>query len=155
MQREHILRVLNATHWVIEGNSGAALRLGLKPATLRHRMKKLGNLARPQSTGHLTAAMPSVAEHYERVLSPVYAWMAGGVENALAAGRVEIDALAPATCRPVPWWWTSGAGFGMHAIPLARAGARVIADRQLGATAGRAEASRRRSAHHHVQDDLL
>ena len=42
VQREHILRVLNATHWVIEGNSGAALRLGLKPATLRHRMKKLG-----------------------------------------------------------------------------------------------------------------
>jgi transcriptional regulator with GAF, ATPase, and Fis domain len=42
VQREHILRVLNATHWVIEGNSGAALKLGLKPATLRHRMKKLG-----------------------------------------------------------------------------------------------------------------
>jgi DNA-binding NtrC family response regulator len=42
VQREHILRVLNSTHWVIEGNSGAALKLGLKPATLRHRMKKLG-----------------------------------------------------------------------------------------------------------------
>jgi transcriptional regulator with GAF, ATPase, and Fis domain len=27
---------------VIEGNSGAALKLGMKPATLRHRMKKLG-----------------------------------------------------------------------------------------------------------------
>jgi hydrogenase-4 transcriptional activator len=42
IQREHILRVLNATHWVIEGNHGAALKLGMKPATLRHRMKKLG-----------------------------------------------------------------------------------------------------------------
>lgn len=42
VQREHILRVLNATRWVIEGSSGAALKLGLKPATLRHRMKKLG-----------------------------------------------------------------------------------------------------------------
>jgi formate hydrogenlyase transcriptional activator len=42
VQREHILRVLNATHWVIEGNAGAALKLGMKPATLRHRMKKLG-----------------------------------------------------------------------------------------------------------------
>jgi transcriptional regulator with GAF, ATPase, and Fis domain len=42
VQREHILRVLKATHWVIEGNSGAAVKLGLKPATLRHRMKKLG-----------------------------------------------------------------------------------------------------------------
>jgi transcriptional regulator with GAF, ATPase, and Fis domain len=42
IQREHILRVLNSTHWVIEGSHGAALKLGLKPATLRHRMKKLG-----------------------------------------------------------------------------------------------------------------
>ncbi len=42
VQREHILRVLKSTHWVIEGNSGAALKLGMKPATLRHRMKKLG-----------------------------------------------------------------------------------------------------------------
>jgi hypothetical protein len=42
VQREHILRVLDATRWVIEGNSGAALKLGMKPATLRHRMKKLG-----------------------------------------------------------------------------------------------------------------
>ena len=42
VQREHILRVLKATHWVIEGNAGAAIKLGLKPATLRHRMKKLG-----------------------------------------------------------------------------------------------------------------
>jgi regulatory Fis family protein len=42
VQREHILKVLNATRWVIEGNSGAALKLGMKPATLRHRMKKLG-----------------------------------------------------------------------------------------------------------------
>jgi transcriptional regulator with GAF, ATPase, and Fis domain len=42
VQREHILRVLDATHWVIEGSHGAALKLGLKPATLRHRMKKLG-----------------------------------------------------------------------------------------------------------------
>ena len=47
IQREHILRVLNATHWVIEGNAGAALKLGMKPATLRHRMKKLG-IARPE-----------------------------------------------------------------------------------------------------------
>jgi transcriptional regulator with GAF, ATPase, and Fis domain len=49
VQREHILRVLNATRWVIEGNSGAALRLGMKPATLRHRMKKLG-ISRAQNT---------------------------------------------------------------------------------------------------------
>jgi formate hydrogenlyase transcriptional activator len=42
IQREHILATLRETHWVIEGQRGAAVRLGLKPATLRHRMKKLG-----------------------------------------------------------------------------------------------------------------
>jgi len=70
--------------------------------------------------------MPSVAEHYERILSPVYAWMAGGAEAALTAGRAEIDALnlaLPANALAVDL----GAGFGMHAIPLARAGARVLA----------------------------
>jgi PAS domain S-box-containing protein len=46
VQREHILRVLDNTRWVIEGDSGAALKLGMKPATLRHRMKKLG-ISRP------------------------------------------------------------------------------------------------------------
>ena len=56
VQREHILRVLNATRWVIEGNSGAALRLGLKPATLRHRMvhygdSELGSRIRCRSAG--------------------------------------------------------------------------------------------------------
>lgn len=70
--------------------------------------------------------MPSVAEHYERVLSPVYAWMAGGADGALAAGKTEIDSLAlplPADSLVVDL----GAGFGMHAIPLARAGLRVMA----------------------------
>jgi SAM-dependent methyltransferase len=70
--------------------------------------------------------MPSVAEHYERVLSPVYAWMSGGAEAALAAGRAEIEALnlaLPAGALVVDL----GAGFGMHCIPMARAGARVIA----------------------------
>jgi transcriptional regulator with GAF, ATPase, and Fis domain len=42
IQRGHILTTLRATNWVIEGSRGAAVRLGLKPGTLRHRMKKLG-----------------------------------------------------------------------------------------------------------------
>jgi transcriptional regulator with GAF, ATPase, and Fis domain len=42
VQREHILSALREVNWVIEGKHGAAVRLGLKPATLRHRMKKLG-----------------------------------------------------------------------------------------------------------------
>jgi PAS domain S-box-containing protein len=42
IQREHIQSVLCEANWVIEGSQGAAIRLGLKPGTLRHRMKKLG-----------------------------------------------------------------------------------------------------------------
>jgi formate hydrogenlyase transcriptional activator len=42
VEREHILAVLQETHWVIEGASGAAKTLGMHPNTLRHRMEKLG-----------------------------------------------------------------------------------------------------------------
>jgi formate hydrogenlyase transcriptional activator len=42
VQRGHILAMLRDTNWVIEGQRGAAARLGMKPGTLRHRMKKLG-----------------------------------------------------------------------------------------------------------------
>lgn len=40
--RRHLGRVLRECDWVVEGPRGAALKLGLKPATLRFRMKKLG-----------------------------------------------------------------------------------------------------------------
>jgi len=42
MERRHILRVLDSTHWRIYGPYGAAAQLGLNPSTLRSRMKKLG-----------------------------------------------------------------------------------------------------------------
>ncbi|KAA3626812.1 MAG: PAS domain S-box protein [Proteobacteria bacterium] len=42
VEREHIRRVLKTTHGVIEGTQGAALKLGLKPSTLRGRMRRLG-----------------------------------------------------------------------------------------------------------------
>ncbi|MDH3251912.1 MAG: sigma 54-interacting transcriptional regulator, partial [Ignavibacteria bacterium] len=42
VEREHILTVLNDSDGVIEGSHGAARKLGLNPATLRSRMKKLG-----------------------------------------------------------------------------------------------------------------
>ena len=42
VERAHILRVLHATGWRIEGVSGAAVTLGLKPSTLRSRMRRLG-----------------------------------------------------------------------------------------------------------------
>jgi PAS domain S-box-containing protein len=41
-EREHILRALDRSSWHIKGPRGAAAALGLKPATLYSRMKKLG-----------------------------------------------------------------------------------------------------------------
>jgi formate hydrogenlyase transcriptional activator len=41
-QRAHILRVLERCNWAIEGRGQAAERLGLRPSTLRNRLKKLG-----------------------------------------------------------------------------------------------------------------
>jgi transcriptional regulator with GAF, ATPase, and Fis domain len=40
-ERAHILQVLEATGWRVEGRGGAADILGLKPSTLRSRMAKL------------------------------------------------------------------------------------------------------------------
>jgi formate hydrogenlyase transcriptional activator len=45
-EREHILRALDASHWMIGGPAGAAARLGMKRTTLQSRMAKLG-IARP------------------------------------------------------------------------------------------------------------
>ena len=46
LEREHITRVLEKTHWRIYGPYGAATQLGLNPSTLRSRMKKL-EISRP------------------------------------------------------------------------------------------------------------
>ena len=42
VERDHIRRVLTSTSWRVEGASGAANILGLRPSTLRSRMRKLG-----------------------------------------------------------------------------------------------------------------
>ena len=42
VERQHILKTLKHTHWVVEGPKGAALILELHPNTLRGRMRKLG-----------------------------------------------------------------------------------------------------------------
>ncbi len=48
MERAYILQVLERTHWVIEGEQGAAAILDLNPSTLRSRMQKL-NIRKPKS----------------------------------------------------------------------------------------------------------
>ncbi|HJQ71759.1 MAG TPA: sigma 54-interacting transcriptional regulator [Blastocatellia bacterium] len=40
-EREHILRILTETNWVVGGPTGAAARLGMKRTTLQSRMRKL------------------------------------------------------------------------------------------------------------------
>ncbi len=45
-EREHILRALGETNWMIGGPTGAAFKLGMKRTTLQSKMRKLG-IARP------------------------------------------------------------------------------------------------------------
>jgi formate hydrogenlyase transcriptional activator len=45
-EREHILRILDQTKWLIAGPNGAASRLGMKRTTLQSKLKKLG-ISRP------------------------------------------------------------------------------------------------------------
>jgi formate hydrogenlyase transcriptional activator len=47
VERDHILKVLGDSKWVIGGPTGAAARLGINRTTLNHRMRKLG-IIRPQ-----------------------------------------------------------------------------------------------------------
>jgi SAM-dependent methyltransferase len=67
--------------------------------------------------------MSSVQKHYEDVLAPIYVWMVGGLEAALEAGAQEVAALPAGNGIAVDL----GAGFGMHAVPLARNGYEVVA----------------------------
>ncbi len=70
--------------------------------------------------------MNSVVAHYESHLAPIYMWMAGGVSAALARGRDEVAAVCQ---RPLAGQLAVdlGAGFGVHAIPLADMGYSVLA----------------------------
>ena len=70
--------------------------------------------------------MATMADHYTNLLGPVYTWMVGDVGAALARSDLELDALS----LPSQGAGTAvdlGAGFGMHAIPLARRGFSVVA----------------------------
>ena len=98
--------------------------------------------------------MTTVANHYKTHLAPVYLWMAGGFDAAVARGGGEIDAILPnsvsgATAVDL------GAGFGMHSIPLARRGCAVLA---VDTSALLLEVLRERAAELPVrlaEDDLL
>lgn len=70
--------------------------------------------------------MSSVQAHYDQLLGPVYTWMAGGWDAALARNRTLLDSLG------LPTWPRGvavdlGCGSGFQAIPLADAGFDVLA----------------------------
>lgn len=70
--------------------------------------------------------MSNVSDHYSNHLAPIYLWMVGGADSAFALAESELVALnLPVTAGEAVL--DLGAGFGMHAIPLARRGARVVA----------------------------
>jgi SAM-dependent methyltransferase len=70
--------------------------------------------------------MSTVREHYSSHLAPVYLWMAGGFDSAIEAGKSDLDALGIKS-GAYTVALDLGAGFGMHAIPLARGGCAVTA----------------------------
>jgi formate hydrogenlyase transcriptional activator len=42
VERNHILKIMETSHWKINGENGAAEKLNMHPNTLRSKMKKLG-----------------------------------------------------------------------------------------------------------------
>lgn len=70
--------------------------------------------------------MNAVTDHYARLLAPIYLWMAGRAEAALNQGAAQLAGLNIQLSHGTPAV-DLGAGFGMHAIPLARLGYAVTA----------------------------
>jgi 2-polyprenyl-3-methyl-5-hydroxy-6-metoxy-1,4-benzoquinol methylase len=68
----------------------------------------------------------SVKDHYANHLGAVYAWMIGDMDAAFSRSDAELAALSPRSsgARTAV---DLGAGFGLHAIPLARRGFSVVA----------------------------
>jgi SAM-dependent methyltransferase len=66
------------------------------------------------------------AAHYDTLLGPIYSWMVGDMQAAFARSSAEIADMhlpSPAVGRAVDL----GAGFGLHAIPMAKLGFSVTA----------------------------
>jgi 2-polyprenyl-3-methyl-5-hydroxy-6-metoxy-1,4-benzoquinol methylase len=78
------------------------------------------------SPSDAVAVTVPVSDHYERLLGPIYSWMVGDLEAASVRAEAELDAIGlPAMASGTAV--DLGAGFGMHSLPLARRGYRVIA----------------------------
>jgi 2-polyprenyl-3-methyl-5-hydroxy-6-metoxy-1,4-benzoquinol methylase len=69
----------------------------------------------------------AVDNHYSDLLGPVYTWMVGDIDAAFARGDAELDVLSTPASNEGAIAVDLGAGFGLHAIPLARRGFTVLA----------------------------
>jgi len=70
--------------------------------------------------------MTTTQLHYDEHLGPIYEWMVGGTEAARDQGTAEVTKLG-AVIPDRGLAVDLGAGFGMHALPLACRGLRVLA----------------------------
>ncbi len=69
----------------------------------------------------------AVDNHYTELLGPVYTWMVGDIDAALARSGAELDVLPLPAPNAGAIAVDLGAGFGLHALPLARRGFSVLA----------------------------
>jgi 2-polyprenyl-3-methyl-5-hydroxy-6-metoxy-1,4-benzoquinol methylase len=68
----------------------------------------------------------TVVDHYAKHLGPIYRWMVGDLDAAFSRSDAELDAVQ----LPSKTGGTAvdlGAGFGLHSLPLARRGYKVVA----------------------------
>lgn len=106
---------------------------------------------KPDAVGVRGAGIARVSDHYASHLAPIYLWMSGGMEAALTAGAADMASFLPGTGLALDL----GAGFGMHSIPMARAGYRVVAVDQSSVLLQLLERHRGASPVETVHSDLL
>jgi SAM-dependent methyltransferase len=99
--------------------------------------------------------MASVCDHYEQHLAPVYSWLVGGFDGAVARGQRELADVGLSGSDGAGYAVDLGAGFGMHAVPLARQGWRVLAIDTSALLLEELRAHTDGSSVATVQDDLL
>jgi SAM-dependent methyltransferase len=98
--------------------------------------------------------MGSASEHYAHHLGPVYSWMVGDLEAASARATAELEALGLPK-EPHGLAVDLGAGFGLHALPLARRGYSVTAIDSCETLVGELQRRTAGMAVDAVADDIL
>jgi SAM-dependent methyltransferase len=100
------------------------------------------------------AFMSTASEHYAHHLGPVYSWIVGDLEAASARATGELDGLGlPQEAHGAAL--DLGAGFGLHALPLARRGYSVTAIDSCETLVGELQRRTAGMAVHAVADDIL